>query len=194
MCHCRQHELRGRIPAGCDGQPKVLAGPRSGNREVPSVGAGLRGSVWAEAIHLYKEGEELFLKGREAEEAYKMQQEAMESDDREGIVAEYLDRLLPDNWNMMDVYQRRAFLGGGEFETEGITGTLGGSAYAAWRYGWSASARNGRTCGKWILMKSRASSIRSAAGKNMTPTARGKTKVPLYGVQKTFVRATSETV
>lgn len=48
----------------------------------------------------------------------------MESDDREGIVADYLDRLLPDNWNAMDVYQRRAFLGGGEFETEGITGTV----------------------------------------------------------------------
>ena len=36
--------------------------------------------IWAEAIHLYNEGEELFLKGAEAEEAYKMQQEAMESE------------------------------------------------------------------------------------------------------------------
>ena len=132
--------------------------------------------VWAETIHLYKEGEELFLKGREAEEAYKMQQEAMESDDREGIVADYLDRLLPDNWNTMDVYQRRAFLGGGEFETEGSQGPSGGSACAVWRYGWSASGRNGRTSGRRIPMRLKASSIRSAAGKNMTPTAREKRK------------------
>ena len=66
--------------------------------------------IWAEAIHLYNEDEELFLKGAEAEEAYKMQQEAMESDDREGIVQDYLDRLLPDNWASMDIYQRRASL------------------------------------------------------------------------------------
>ena len=77
--------------AGCDGKPQVLAGPFAPGRgkfhpwELDCVD-----QVWAEAIHLYKEGEELFLKGREAEEAYKMQQEAMESDDREGIVADYL--------------------------------------------------------------------------------------------------------
>ena len=53
-----------------------------------------------------------------------MQQEAMESDDREGIVQDYLDRLLPDNWASMDIYQRRAFLGGGEFETVGVKGTV----------------------------------------------------------------------
>ena len=58
-----------------------------------------------------KEAEEAAKKA--AEEAYKMQQEAMESDDGEGIVQDYLDRLLPDNWASMDIYQRRAFLGGG---------------------------------------------------------------------------------
>ena len=51
--------------------------------------------IWAEAIMKYKEGEELYLKGTEAAEAYVAQQNAMESDDREGIVAEYLDKLLP---------------------------------------------------------------------------------------------------
>ena len=80
--------------------------------------------IWAEAIQLYKDGEELFLKGSAAEEAYRMQQEAMESDDREGIVAEYLDRLLPEGWEKMDLYQRRSFLGSGEFEMSGITGTV----------------------------------------------------------------------
>ena len=41
-----------------------------------------------------------------------------------GIVQDYLDRLLPDNWASMDIYQRRAFLGGGEFETVGVKGTV----------------------------------------------------------------------
>lgn len=38
--------------------------------------------IWAEAIERYREGEELFLKGNVAADAYAKQQEAMESDDR----------------------------------------------------------------------------------------------------------------
>ena len=150
--------------------------------------------VWAEAIHLYKEGEELFLKGREAEEAYKMQQEAMESDDREGIVAEYLDRLLSDNWNMMDVYQRRAFLGGGEFETEGITGTLRRERVCSmerWVQSFPHQRQNLRKMDSYEIE----GIINKIGGwKKYDANSTGKTKVPLYGVQKTFVRATSETV
>ena len=51
--------------------------------------------VWAEALERYHNGEELYLKGRVAADAYVMQQDAMESDDREGVIAEYLETLLP---------------------------------------------------------------------------------------------------
>ena len=64
--------------------------------------------IWAEAIERYRQGEELFLSGAVAAEAYARQQDAMESDDREGIVADYLDTLLPEGWDKMDLYQRRA--------------------------------------------------------------------------------------
>lgn len=33
----------------------------------------------------------------------------MEQDDREGIVREYLDMLLPDAWDDMDMYRRRDY-------------------------------------------------------------------------------------
>ena len=33
----------------------------------------------------------------------------MEQDDREGIVREYLDMLLPDTWDDMDMYRRRDY-------------------------------------------------------------------------------------
>ena len=72
--------------------------------------------IWAEAISIYKDGEELYLKGKEAAEAYVAQQEAMESDEREGIVEDYLERLLPADWDTMDLYQRRSYLGGGELK------------------------------------------------------------------------------
>ena len=38
------------------------------------------------------------------------QRAAMERDDREGLVQEYLDMLLPDNWDSMDVYKRRDYV------------------------------------------------------------------------------------
>lgn len=149
--------------------------------------------VWAEAIHLYKEGEELFLKGREAEEAYKMQQEAMESDDREGIVADYLDRLLPDNWNMMDVYQRRSFLGGGEFETEGITGTLRRKRVCCMEIWVECFGKERQNLRKTDSYEIEGIINKIGGWKKYDANSTGKTKVPLYGVQKTFVRETSET-
>jgi predicted P-loop ATPase len=48
--------------------------------------------VWAEALTLYNAGEELILKGAEAEVAVEKQQEALENDDREGLVREFLDK------------------------------------------------------------------------------------------------------
>ena len=45
-------------------------------------------------------------------EAYARQEqrEAMEQDDREGIVRNYLDMLLPDDWDSMDYYRRREYI------------------------------------------------------------------------------------
>lgn len=80
--------------------------------------------VWAEAIEYYRRGEELYLKGDIAREAYAQQQAAMESDDREGLVQEYLDTLVPANWGEMDLYQRRSFLSGSEFGGSPQTGTV----------------------------------------------------------------------
>ena len=71
--------------------------------------------IWAEAVALYKKGEKLFLDGAAAEIAANEQKEAMETDEREGLVREYLDTLLPDNWEAMSLYERRNFLSGGDF-------------------------------------------------------------------------------
>jgi predicted P-loop ATPase len=73
--------------------------------------------IWAEVLYVYRKGEDLFLKGNEAQIAISQQADAMETDDREGLVREYLEKLIPENWNAMDLYERRNFLGGGEFGT-----------------------------------------------------------------------------
>lgn len=149
--------------------------------------------IWAEAIHLYREGEELFLKGKEAEEAYKMQQAAMESDDREGIVEEYLDRLLPTNWAEMDIYQRRAFLGDGEFETVGITGTVLRERVCIMEIWCECFGKERQNLKKSDSYEMEAILNKIGGWKKYDANASGKTKVPHYGVQKTFVRAASET-
>lgn len=71
--------------------------------------------IWAEAMVLYKEGEELFLRGNIAQMAMIEQSKAIENDDRQGLVIEYLERLLPKNWSKMNLYERRNFLNCSDF-------------------------------------------------------------------------------
>ena len=71
--------------------------------------------IWAEAMVRWKEGERLFLEGDVKLEANAMQNAALETDEREGMVREYLERLLPESWEDYDLYARRSFLSGGEF-------------------------------------------------------------------------------
>lgn len=66
--------------------------------------------IWGEAVELYKAGEELFLP-RELEDAAREIQDLYEEENpRAGLVADYLDRLLPEDWDAMDLYARRAWL------------------------------------------------------------------------------------
>ena len=80
--------------------------------------------VWAEAKAVYESGERLYLEGDVAAMATSEQAEAMETDDREGLVRTYLDTLLPENWDSMSLYDRRNFLNGSEFGEERQTGTV----------------------------------------------------------------------
>lgn len=69
-----------------------------------------RDQIWAEAKLIYERGEKLYLEADMIQEAEKMQKSAMELDERQGMVEEYLDTLLPDNWENMDIYARRSYV------------------------------------------------------------------------------------
>lgn len=66
--------------------------------------------VWAEVMVYAKAGEKLYLSPELEDYAKEEQRAAMERDDREGLVQEYLDMLLPDTWDSMDVYKRRDYV------------------------------------------------------------------------------------
>lgn len=67
--------------------------------------------LWAEAKERLAQGEPLYLaeEGLE-EEARAIQDKHLEKDERSGLIGEYLERLLPKNWDSLDTYQRRNWL------------------------------------------------------------------------------------
>ncbi|HBL84715.1 MAG: hypothetical protein A2Y17_11325 [Clostridiales bacterium GWF2_38_85] len=66
--------------------------------------------IWAEAKAIYESGEKLYLEGDLIQDAEVAQKEAMEVDERQGLVEEYLERLLPENWDDLDCYRRRDYI------------------------------------------------------------------------------------
>ena len=80
--------------------------------------------IWAEVMHYVKAGEKLYLDPEVEALAKAEQREAMESDEREGLVREYLEALLPDNWDDMDTFERRNFLDGTGEADIGKKGTV----------------------------------------------------------------------
>lgn len=66
--------------------------------------------IWAEAVHLWQAGEKLYFTEEENAQATEKQRNHAESDDRAGIIEEYLNKKFPANWNEKDLYLRRQWL------------------------------------------------------------------------------------
>lgn len=66
--------------------------------------------IWAEAYTLYRAGEPLYMAGEEDVIAKIEQHKHSETDERKGVIEEYLNKKYPDNWNDMDLYDRRHWL------------------------------------------------------------------------------------
>ena len=73
---------------------------------------GERDQIWAEAMYRWRHGEKLYLEDDLLEEAETLQRDAMEEDDRQGMVEEYLNTLLPKDWEQMDLYERKSYYSG----------------------------------------------------------------------------------
>ena len=66
--------------------------------------------IWGEAVELYRKGEELYLPRELESVARAVQEEYEEENPKVGVVADYLERLLPDGWDALDGYTRRQWL------------------------------------------------------------------------------------
>lgn len=66
--------------------------------------------IWAEAYQLYLAGEKLYFDDTENTFARIEQTRHAESDERKGLIENFLDRLYPEDWDKKDIYERRAWL------------------------------------------------------------------------------------
>jgi len=149
--------------------------------------------IWAEAIEYYNQGEELFLKGDVATEAYNQQRAAMETDAREGIVQEYLDRMLPEGWDNYDLFQRRNYLNGNEFGGQSEEGTVQRTRVCSMEIWCECFGKPREAMKKADAYEIEAILYKLGGWKKYNGNASSKLRIPGYGIQRAYVRVADKT-
>lgn len=148
--------------------------------------------IWAEAKVLYENGESLELTGKLAAMAQERQRAAMEYDPRQGIVEEYLNKLLPENWDKMDLFQRRAFLYGTDFDGEGKEGTVQRTRVCSMEIWCECFGRQREAIKKSDSYEIESIMQRIEGWQKYTGSKAGKMRFGQYGIQKGYTRVTEE--
>jgi Predicted P-loop ATPase and inactivated derivatives len=143
--------------------------------------------IWAEAIVRYTEGEELFLKGDIALAAFAEQRDAMENDDREGLVAEYLEEMLPDNWDTMDIYRRLEYIRSTDDPTR-AKGTVRRNQVCVMEIWCECFGKSRESIKKADSYEIEGILNQIGGWAKYEGNKTGKKAVPMYGVQRVFVR------
>lgn len=66
--------------------------------------------LWAEAYYYWANGESLVLEGDLEEEALRIQLSHTEGGELVGLIEEYLEMLLPEEWELLDIFDRRDYI------------------------------------------------------------------------------------
>ena len=138
--------------------------------------------IWAEALVYVRQGEKLYLSPEMDALAKDEQREAMESDEREGLVREYLDTLLPERWAEMDLFERRNFLSGSDFgglQEKGTIRRTSVSNMEIWCECFGKERAN--------LRRTDSNELTGILARLGWKRADNKVRIPLYGPQYVFV-------
>lgn len=138
--------------------------------------------IWAEALVYVRQGEKLYLSAEMDALAKDEQREAMESDEREGLVREYLDTLLPERWAEMDLFERRNFLTGSDFgglQEKGTVKRTNVSNMEIWCECFGKERAN--------LRRTDSNELTGILARLGWKRADNKVRIPLYGPQYVFV-------
>lgn len=77
--------------------------------------------IWAEAYAYWMLGEPLYLSKEIEKMAEEMQEEHREASGKEGLVREFLEKPIPENWNLMDLSQKKMHLQGNMKVPDGVS-------------------------------------------------------------------------
>ena len=138
--------------------------------------------IWAEALVYVRQGEKLYLSPEMDALAKDEQREAMESDEREGLVREYMDTLLPERWAEMDLFERRNFLAGSDFgnlQEKGTVKRTSVSNMEIWCECFGKERAN--------LRRTDSNELTGILARLGWKRAESKVRIPLYGPQYVFV-------
>ncbi|NBH78559.1 hypothetical protein D3Z52_10290 [Clostridiaceae bacterium] len=138
--------------------------------------------IWAEVLVYVERGEKLYLDANMETLAKVEQREAMESDEREGLVRLYLDTLLPEDWSGMDIFERRNFLHGSDFGPTQRQGTVKRTSVSSMEI-WCECFGKDRS----NLHRSDSNEITGILKRIGWQRAESKVRIPLYGPQYVFV-------
>lgn len=71
-----------------------------------------RDQIWAEAVSRFRAGEPLYLSGEAEQAALQTQEDHREVDAWEGILHDFIEKPIPDDWDSWTLENRRTFLSG----------------------------------------------------------------------------------
>lgn len=99
----------------------VAVGKQPAKHDLFKMPEEVRDQIWAEAKHLYKNGEKIYLEGAEADLANDVQEMHSEGSIMEGEIMAFLEIPITEDWYTLSKYERREYISdyGGEMGLEG---------------------------------------------------------------------------
>ena len=143
--------------------------------------------IWAEALVKYQGGEELFLKGDVAMAAFAEQRNAMENDEREGMVLDYLETLLPESWDAMDLYRRIEYIRSPDDPTR-ASGSVRRNQVCVMEIWCECFGKSRESIKKADSYEIQGILNRIGGWSLFDGNKTGKKSLPIYGIQRVFVR------
>lgn len=141
--------------------------------------------VWAEAVHLYRSGEPLFLDDEGSAIAAQAREAYIEEDTLTGIIQDWLDQPVPDNWDEMSPEERIVYrMETADADSLTPVGTQLIQQTCSTQI-WVECLRRPIGERRRVDLLDIASSLRNLPGWRPVP---GRTRVPNYGPQQVFER------
>jgi putative DNA primase/helicase len=145
------------------------------------------GQVWVEALGAWKAGEKLYLEGEIAKEAYEQQKQEMEVDERLGLIQEFLEIPLPEDWEERGLGDRRAYIHGTDFGKE-EEGTVKRDRVCVAEIWSELFQRDMATAKRYEIDEIHGLMSQIEGWGKYTGNKVGKLRFPLYGMQRAYIK------